>query len=189
MSEPSPYSEPLAPVTFHLPPEAVWPFDDRTIVIDVGSSLLGLPPRAIPRLEDGAALPASVEAVLSIIDRVEKVRAAARDEALAAATTPCAATGRQVGATPRNIRRRSSHPTPRPLTDKQNEAFTLVAEHNGNKAAAARAAGISRAALNKRLKLLAKKLPEHLPTGKSKRPRKSPLPTDRRGQVNVAGHA
>jgi hypothetical protein len=79
-------------------------------------------------------------------------------------------------------RRRKAERKPRPLTPEQLEAIQLVAEHKGNVAAAARAAGKSRAAMkklyDKASKKLGRKAIEHCTQS---------LPHDRRGQVNIEG--
>src|SRR5262249_32294146 len=79
-------------------------------------------------------------------------------------------------------RRRQSEHKITPLTDKQSEAVHLVGEHKGNVAKAARAAGKSRQAMEKlygkAMKKLGKKAVDKITT--------QALPTDHRGQVNVA---
>jgi predicted DNA-binding protein (UPF0251 family) len=77
-------------------------------------------------------------------------------------------------------RRRKTERKITPISPKQAEAVQLVAEHKGNIAAAARAAGKSRAAMqnlyDKAMKKLGKKAIEHATQA---------LPTDKRGQVSI----
>jgi predicted DNA-binding protein (UPF0251 family) len=81
----------------------------------------------------------------------------------------------------RKRRRRASAPRLVPLTNKQLEAVHLVGEHKGNVSAAARAVGISRQTMNRRYDKAMKKLGR-----KAVKHRTKQLPTDRRGQINVA---
>jgi predicted DNA-binding protein (UPF0251 family) len=80
-------------------------------------------------------------------------------------------------------RRRPSGRQPAPITPAELEAYTLVADHKGNVAAAARAAGKSRQVMHTRYKRALHKLTQ----AGVKNPRAIPLPTDRRGQIDVAG--
>jgi hypothetical protein len=78
-------------------------------------------------------------------------------------------------------RRRQTQKKERPLTAAQAQAMHIVGEHKGNIAAAAKAVGISRQAMDKRYKGAIKKL------GRSAtpKPKTQALPTDHRGQVNI----
>jgi predicted DNA-binding protein (UPF0251 family) len=81
-------------------------------------------------------------------------------------------------------RRRKAPKQPVPLTPRQAEAVHLVGEHKGNMAAAARAAGVSRPAIEKLYRKamgkLGKKAVEKIKT--------QALPIDKRGQVNLAAN-
>jgi hypothetical protein len=83
--------------------------------------------------------------------------------------------------TPAKKRRRKAKRKPHPLTEKQLEAAQLVGEHKGDIAAAARAAGKSRTAMrnlyHKAMRKLGRKAIQHATQA---------LPTDKRGQINVA---
>jgi hypothetical protein len=91
------------------------------------------------------------------------------------------ATGTLAAPLRRRKRRRATAWKDRPLTPAQVEAMSLVGEHKGNVAAAARAAGKSHQAMsklyNKALKKLGQKAP---PKAKTRR-----LPRDERGQETV----
>jgi predicted DNA-binding protein (UPF0251 family) len=78
-------------------------------------------------------------------------------------------------------RRRHANQKPTPVTPKQLDAMQLYGEHKGNIAAAAKAAGVSRAAMMKLIQKAQKKL------GKQavEKVKTTPLPEDHRGQVAV----
>jgi predicted DNA-binding protein (UPF0251 family) len=80
-------------------------------------------------------------------------------------------------------RRRRANRKQVPLTGKQLEAVELVGVHKGNFAAAARAAGKSRQALQSLYEKAMKKMGRSASVLKAKTQR---LPEDRRGQVNLA---
>jgi hypothetical protein len=82
----------------------------------------------------------------------------------------------------RLVRRRRAPRQPTELTETQIEAVHLVGEHRGNIAAAANAAGKSRQAMGK----LYKKAMQKLGKKAVEKVRTRPLPTDRRGQIDVA---
>jgi predicted DNA-binding protein (UPF0251 family) len=71
------------------------------------------------------------------------------------------------------------------VTAKQTEALRLYAEHQGNVTAAAKAAGTSRQALQRRLDRANKKLGRNA----IKALKTTRLPEDRRGQPTVADRA
>jgi hypothetical protein len=81
----------------------------------------------------------------------------------------------------RKARRRATARAPRPLTGKETEAMQLVGEHKGNIAAAARAAGKSRAAMSKLYKKATAKLGKKAIKHFTQR-----LPKDNRGQETIA---
>jgi len=83
----------------------------------------------------------------------------------------------------RRKRRRQSEKKTVPLTQEQTEAVFLIGEHKGNIAAAARAAGKSRPAMDKLYKKALKKLGK----GAVEKMKTQPLPLDKRGQVDVHG--
>jgi hypothetical protein len=85
---------------------------------------------------------------------------------------------------PKRKRRRASVLRVVPLTEKQCEAAYLVGEHKGNISAAARAAGRKRQAMEKSYKTAMKKLGMRIV-----KPKTQPLPSDRRGQADVATSA
>jgi hypothetical protein len=71
-----------------------------------------------------------------------------------------------------------------PLTPGQTEAAQLVGEHKGDFTAAARAAGKSRQAITKQYHKAMKKLGRSAASLKT--PKMQALPTNRRGQAEVA---
>jgi hypothetical protein len=81
----------------------------------------------------------------------------------------------------RKARRRATARAPQPLTPKQTEAMHLVGEHKGNIAAAARAAGKSRTAMDKLYKKATAKLGKKAIKHFTQR-----LPQDNRGQETIA---
>jgi hypothetical protein len=83
-------------------------------------------------------------------------------------------------------RRREGEPRVTALTPTQAEAVHLVGEHKGNIAAAARAAGRKRQAMNKSYKTAMKKMGKSAVREKGKT---RALPTDRRGQADDAARA
>ena len=86
------------------------------------------------------------------------------------------------GAAKRKRRRKVGTRKNTPLTPTQVEALQLVGEHRGNKAAAARAVGISRTAMDKRYRKALVKAP----AAAMKKPKTQNLPHDKRGQVTVS---
>ena len=105
-----------------------------------------------------------------------KQEATALPSVAASATEPMPAAKR-----PRK-RRRQTPKAPAPLTPRQAEAVHLVGEHKGNMAAAARAAGVSRTAIEK----LYRKAMEKLGKKAVERIKTQALPIDKRGQANLA---
>lgn len=85
--------------------------------------------------------------------------------------------------TERKPRRKVSTRKDTPLTSRQLEALQLVGEHKGNKAAAARAAGVSPTAMKK----LYRKALAKAPQAAMPKPKFRNLPHDKRGQVNIGG--
>jgi hypothetical protein len=78
-------------------------------------------------------------------------------------------------------RRRGATRKPTPLTEKQTEALYLVEDHKGNISAAARAAGKSYQVMQRLYEKALRKLGRTATRTLTQR-----LPTDRRGQVNLA---
>jgi hypothetical protein len=115
---------------------------------------------------------------------LEIVQDAIRDlyeESLALTVKAPQQLGEGAGRQPKRKRRRATTRRPTPLTAKQTEAMQLVAEHKGNIAAAARAAGKSRAAMSNLYKKATAKLGKKAIKHFTQR-----LPTDVRGQETIA---
>jgi hypothetical protein len=81
------------------------------------------------------------------------------------------------------VRRKRRSSAPR-LTDKEKQAYEMVAERGGNVTAAARGTTATRQAMDKKYKKALVKLGEK--PAKTKKPRAKRLPLDQRGQVVVA---
>lgn len=81
---------------------------------------------------------------------------------------------------PRLKRRRATGP--RPLTEKELKAYQTVAECQGNIAKAARQLGKDRKTVDEQYRSALRKLGKRL----LPKPRTVPMPSDRRGQVNLA---
>lgn len=117
----------------------------------------------------------------TLIDAGEKLLATAPPDWGSAAPEAPSGKANSQGKPGRKRRRRASPRKLTPLTPEQLEAVQLVSEHKGNIAAAARAAGKSRAAMqklcNKANRKLGKKAIKHYTQR---------LPTDSRGQEMVA---
>jgi hypothetical protein len=86
------------------------------------------------------------------------------------------------GAPKQRKRRRTPPGKVTPLTEAQLEAYDLIARHNGNKTAAAREAGKSRAMMAKLYGKALAKLAKH----GVREPKTQNLPHDKRGQADVA---
>jgi hypothetical protein len=121
------------------------------------------------------------QTLLSLVDRLRTAICKWADNKTTEAPAPVAPPAVEARASKRKRRRRASAREPAPLTPAQTEAMQLVGEHKGNVAAAARAAGKSRAAMKKLYDKATRKLGK-----KAIRHFTQRLPRDSRGQETIA---